>query len=217
MSKIIQKLNRLKNPESFFQINTIKGFKYIDKAGEIVNEYHDGDKIPPFSMDLNGLIIEKPKGKIEVLKITPQAIWAKFKEIDSLDMISRTFSQESEKILQILEVKNLSRIGWRNFFIYEFADEKKQSEYFEKLTSLRDLKLSAAILEIKTEKNFKANLSIQPVIKNDEQKTAGVLFDVDIFQIDNLAVENIQDVLNSFKQYIQDENGFVRILNETFL
>ena len=40
MSKVIQKLNKLKNPESFFQINTIKGFKYVDRAGEIVNAYH---------------------------------------------------------------------------------------------------------------------------------------------------------------------------------
>ena len=40
MSKTIQKLNTLKNPESFMQINTIKGFKYVDRAGEIVNAYH---------------------------------------------------------------------------------------------------------------------------------------------------------------------------------
>jgi len=33
MSDTIQKLNKLKNPESFIQINTVKGFKYIDKAG----------------------------------------------------------------------------------------------------------------------------------------------------------------------------------------
>ncbi len=40
MSKTIKKLNKLNNLESFIQIDTIKGFKYIDRAGEIVNTYY---------------------------------------------------------------------------------------------------------------------------------------------------------------------------------
>ena len=84
MSNTIQKLNKLKNHESFMQINTVKGFKYIDKAGEIVNQYHTENIVPNFEMNLNGLIIKEPKSKIYELKITSQMIWAKFNEIDSL-------------------------------------------------------------------------------------------------------------------------------------
>ncbi len=40
MSKRIKKLGKLIHDHSFFQINIIKGYKYIDRAGEIVNMYH---------------------------------------------------------------------------------------------------------------------------------------------------------------------------------
>lgn len=217
MSKTIQKLNKLKNPESFLQINTVRGFKYIDKAGEIVNEYHKKDIAPVFSMNLDGLIIKDPKEKIEELKITPQTIWAKFFEVDSLDSIARMFHQEIEKIIKILEIEKISRIGWRNYFIYDFINEEKQNQYFEKLLATKDLKFSIASFEIKTGNRIKANLIIQPVIKNDEQKTRGVLFDVDVFQKEEVGVSNIDNILESFHKYLIDENGFLKILNDTFI
>jgi hypothetical protein len=74
MSQTVQKLNKLKNPESFIQVNTIKGYKYVDRAGEIVNFYYKNNSAPKFIMGLNGLSIEEPKEKIDELKITPQLI-----------------------------------------------------------------------------------------------------------------------------------------------
>lgn len=217
MSKTIQKLNKLKNPESFLQINTIKGFKYIDKAGEIVNEYHKNDSAPVFSMNLDGLLIRDPKEKIEELKITPQTIWAKFSEVDSLDSVARMFSLEAERIIKILEVENVSRIGWRNYFIFDFINEGKQNQYFENIFLIKNSKLSVASFEVITEKQFKVNLIVQPVIKNDEQKTRGVLFDIDIFQKENITTNNIYDILKTFREYLVDENGFLKVLNDTFI
>jgi len=217
MSKTIQKLNKLKNPESFLQINTIRGFKYIDKAGEIVNEYHKKDTAPVFSMNLDGLIIKDPKEKIEELKITPQTIWAKFSEVDSLDSVARMFSLEAERIIKILEVGNISRIGWRNYFIFDFINEEKQNQYFEKIFLIKKSKLNVASFEVTTEKQFKVNLVIQPVIKNDEQKTRGVLFDIDIFQKENITTDNIHNILKTFREYLIDENGFLKVINDTFI
>lgn len=216
--KTIQKINKLKNPESFFQVNTVKGFKYVDRAGEIVNNYHKEDKIPAFSMGLEGLVIQKPKDKIDTLKITSQTIWMKFSEIDSMDMTIRSFSEEVNKIVKILEVEKINRIGWRNFFIYDFLDKTKQDEYFKKLVTIKDLKLSTASFKIETNKDFDLNLVVQPVIKNDDQLTTGVLFDVDIYQTKEIDIENIEKILSSFRKYMQDEeNGLINILNETFL
>lgn len=218
MGKKIQKISNLKNPESFFQLNTIKGFKYIDKAGEIVNAYHIEENVPSFSMGLEGLVIEKPKDKIDILKITSQTIWAKFSQINSLDMIIRLFVQEASNIINILEVEKINRIGWRNYFIYDFIDKTKQDEYFKKLVTLNNLTLSTASFHISTKHDFKINLIIQPVIKNDEQMTSGVLFDVDIYQTDNIDTKGISTTLDSFRKYILDENdGLVNVLNGTFL
>jgi len=216
MSKTIQKLNKLKNPESFIQINTIKGFKYIDRAGEIVNAYHKNNSAPQFQMGLNGLVIEQPKDKIEQLKVTAQVIWAKFSEIDSLDSISNLFAKESESILKILEVDKVSRIGWRNYFVYEFINKEKQEGYLKKFTVIQDTKPTIIRLEIKTGKDFGANLTLQPVIKNDRNKTPGILFDVDIFQNGEFEPEDISRLLKEFRQYLANENGFLSVVNNTF-
>jgi len=216
MSKTIAKLNKLNNPESFIQINTIKGFKYVDKAGEIVNAYHKKNSAPQFSMNLNGLVIQEPKDKIEQLKITAQAVWAKFAEPDSLDMISTLFSKEAETVLKILEVEKISRIGWRNYFVYEFADQVKQDEYLKKFTVIKETKPSVIRLEVKTGKDFSANLVIQPVVKNDEAKTLGILFDVDISQTGEIGTGDISATLKSFRQYLVDDNGFLSVINSTF-
>lgn len=217
MSKPIQKLNKLKNPESFVEFRTIKGFKYIDKAGEIVNNYHIKNSAPQFSMGLDGLVIIKPKEKIEALKITPQAIWARFTEIDSLGMISRIFSEESDSIASILDIEELSRVGWRNYFIYEFIDKEKQKKYFEKISNLKQSNLLLAKLEIQTGKDFKATLIMKPVVKSDAQKTPAVLFDVDVFQTGKISFKDASKMLDEFRKYLADESGFLEFLNNTFL
>ena len=216
MSKMITKLNKLNNPESFMQINTIKGFKYIDKAGELVNLYHKNNTAPQFSMGLSGLLINEPKDKIDELKITSQVVWAKFTKIDSLDMISSLFAKETEQILKILEVEKVSRIGWRNYFVYEFQDKAKQDEYLKKFTAIDNAKPSILRFEIETGKDFGANLIIQPVVKNDTNKTPGVLFDVDVFKNGEIEAKDTSSILKSFRQYLADENGFLNVVNNTF-
>jgi len=216
MSKTIQKLNRLKNPESFIQINTIRGYKYIDKAGEIINSYHRNKIAPQFQMDLSGLVIEQPIDKIDILKVTSQVIWAKFNEIDSLDSISTLYGKESEKILKILEVDKISRIGWRNYFVYEFLSKEKQEEYLTKIVLIKSAIPSAIRLELKIGKDFSANLLLQPVVKNNTEKTTGILFDIDIFQNGEFEPNNITTILKGFKKYLIDQNGFLGLINNTF-
>ena len=65
-------------------------------------------------------------------------------------------------------------------------------------------------------KDFSANLMIQPVIKNDTNKTHGVLFDIDIFQNGEFESKNISKILKEFRQYLADENGFLSVVNSTF-
>jgi len=216
MSKTISKLNKLNNPASFIQVNTIKGFKYVDRAGEIVNSYHRKNLPPQFSMALNGLDIIKPVDKIEQLKITPETFWMKSEEVDSLDMFSSIFKKELEKVLKILEVEEVSRIGWRNYFIYEFADESAQKEYLKKFTVIDATNPIMVRLEIKTGKDFSANLILRPVIKNNTEKTPGVLFDIDLFKNGDTKVEEVYSILRVFQKYLGDENGFLDLINKTF-
>ncbi|MDR3307166.1 MAG: hypothetical protein LBS61_05875 [Endomicrobium sp.] len=184
MKNIINKIGNLKNSQSFFQINTIKGFKYIHKAGEIINYYHNGDEPPIYQMNPNGLLIYTPKVKIDTLRVTSEAICAKFSDVDSLDSISDIFVKESEEIIKILEIKTFARIGWRNNFIYEVGDRTNLSkvyEYLNKYSTDENLKVSDIKFEIETKTDFKAVLIVKAVIKNDNN-TVGLLFDIDTYK-----------------------------------
>jgi hypothetical protein len=215
MGKAIQKLNKLANPLSFIQINTIKGFKYVDRAGEIVNSYCKGSAAPKFTMNLNGLIIDQPLDKTDQLKITTQTVWMKFNEVDSLDMVSNIFEKEAEKILNILDVDKISRVGWRNYFIYDFEDDKEKDCYFKKFSIIKNTKPQILRLEIETGKKFSASLMIEPVLNNDT-KTDGVLFDVDLFIDGELERKDISRFLKEFRQYLCEEKGFLDLINDSF-
>lgn len=214
MSKTINKLNQLKNTESFFQVNTIKGFKYIDKAGEIVNSYHKKNEMPIFNMNLDGLVIEKPVDKVEQLKVTPTSIWMRFVEIDSLDNISRIYSKALQNVCDILSVEKANRIGWRNYFVYEFT-EKKHEEKVIKNIQLFDLGKTEFIrIKIENLKSFEAVLMLQLLAKAENPEKKALLFDIDLFQRGELEVGNSQSILKNFREYLQDKEGFLGIVNK---
>lgn len=213
---MITKLNKLNNPESFLQINIVKGFKYIDLAGEIVNQYHKKDTPPKFRMGLEGLVIENPLNYIDLLKVTPTIIWGKFSNNPSFDSILKIFNEQANNILQILKVDKINRIGWRNYFIYE-VNQNKLDEYFKKYFQPNTLKITSYTSELVTNKDFKANLTVVPVVKNDSGSTKGLLFDVDIFQTGNFTPDQINQILKNFREFLSNKGEFINILNTTFL
>jgi len=215
MSKTVQKLNKLHNPESFIQVNTIKGFKYIDKAGEIVNKYHIKNKPPNFTMNPEALVIEKPQDKIDLLRVTATNFWLKFSKIDSLDMIIGLFQKNTKDVLETLEVTKLSRIGWRNYFIYEFVNDDKFKSYFANLQPIKNNDFISLTVSIKTNKSFKGNLTIVPVAKTDS-KTKAILFDIDMFEEGDFAVQSIETKLKEFLTYLKAEDGFLEKINKSF-
>lgn len=212
MSIEVKKLNSLKNPESFIQLTLIKGYKYVDKAGEIVNTYHKNNTPPVFSMNLNELRLSKPTDKIEELRVSAQMIWARFLVVDSLDMVATIFHKESKKILNILGTEKASRLGWRNYFIYEFESGNEQDKFFENITSFKGGQTNAISFEIKTDRKFKIILGLQPVVKTDG-KTPGVLLDVDLSQDGEIDLKDFSKLLKEFREYLNDEKGFLGVVN----
>lgn len=218
MAVKINKLTKLKNPESFLQLDTVKGFKYIDKAGELVNLYVTNNKPPKFQMDLSGLIVDNPTKKISQLKVSPDMVWSNFKEISSLDEISLSFLNEVTPILDILEITQLKRIGWRNYFIYEFKNFDERDKYFKALNKLNPNKseVTSLSLRILSSSDLKGNLLIQAVKKNEDFSKVAVLFDVDIFLEGVFDVSDLKSKLTTIRQYLTSEEGLLALINDSF-
>lgn len=214
MGKIkLKKISDLQNIESFMQIDLFKGYKYVDKAGEIVNYFYNDKKEPLFTMDLNGLIIHKPSNEIETLKVSAKVFWAHFISPDSLDQIKNWFSKNSTDILNILSVNKITRLGWRNYFVYDFIDIKQRDAVFNKYLPNENFRTEEFMFSTQC-KDLDLNIKIQKIKKKDKIESPGILIDIDMFKLfkEPLSVNLINNDLNNFIGTIRSED-FLEIIN----
>lgn len=210
MSDKIKKLNKLQHPSSFIQLNTIRGFKYVDKAGEIVNEYHNKNTPPEFVMNLNGLVIKNPSSTLDELRITPNTIWARLESAGSLEQIESAFQKNVETITSILEIEKVKRFGWRNYYIFECQSKEEMGGYFKKSSSITMGNLT--YLEISIKKgDIEANVRIKQMIKVDDSEKYGVLFDIDTFMNKEVEVSEIKNLSGQFKTFLKKD--FLSLVN----
>ena len=213
MKKHLQ-ITDFEKQESFLQVNTIKGFKYIDRAGELVNFFHSPDNKPPkFNMNMQGLVLSAPEPGIQEFKISPDNIWMKGDpKLDAIHTIS-TFNEKALAVLKILEVNEISRIGWRTVFSYLFDDEEKLKAFFNKLLQIPGIGESEIHAKLETGKDFKAHLRFFPAVKASDNKKF-LIFDIDVYKEGSaLKVSDLKPSLTSFWDYIKSPDGFFRTVN----
>lgn len=214
MPKItISKINNLKNIESFLQINLFKGYKYVDKAGEIVNNFYHNKKEPIFKMGLGGLIISQPNEEVEEVKISAKTFWSHFVNPSSFESSINYFEKISIETLNILEVDKISRLGWRNYFVYEFPNEEKRDEILNRFFVNKNFKMEEFNFSTK-DKELSLDIKVKKIKKNDEMETPGLLFDIDISQSfdDFLEKKELPAKLLEFINFIRS-NTFLNIIN----
>ncbi|MBD3360364.1 hypothetical protein GF366_01020 [Candidatus Peregrinibacteria bacterium] len=211
--KQVQKLNGLVHSESFLQVNFIKGFKYIDKAGEVVNLFYDEKNNPPvFQMDRNFLVIRKESQLKEEYRLSINNFWGHYLSPDGLDKVATDFEKKCTDVLPIVDIKKINRLGWRNYFVYEF-DAAEDNTKFSSLLNREDLALSELSFS-KKYGDFIYNYKIRKVIKSNKEKTQGVLFDVDCYKeyATSLDINKIKIELKSMREAIQSAD-FLEIIN----
>jgi len=211
--KPIKKLNKLKHVEAFIQADYLKGYEYVDKAGELVNKFYLGNTPPKFSMNLDGLIILQPDTKTKEIKISPLSFWAHFLIPDSLDQIGQLFEKKLELVHKVIKPEDYSRLGWRNYFILE-VDTQENDSFKRKFVPSEKFDFKQSIFSIKTGL-FDNNFNIVPASKKDDPKSPAILFDVDTFIQYGKSV-NIQKIINDLKDMALLIRGeqFLEIINQ---
>jgi hypothetical protein len=209
----ISKIQQLNNVESFLQINFVKGYKYIDKAGEVVNYFYKDSEPPRFTMDLGGLIITNPGYKIDAIKISSDVFWAHFLSPDSLEQIDSYFGKKSQDIMEILQIAEISRLGWRNYLVCEFTDVGKRDAILNKFQPIEGLNLED-ITYVSECMDLSLNIKIRKVSKKDESALPGILIDVDFYKQykEYLPSPKIVSQLLEFKRVVRSDK-FLEIVN----
>ena len=201
----IKKINNLKRLEGFLQLNYLKGFKYVDKAGEFINNLYKGGKYPGHAMDPTGMIIKFDE-KTE-LKVSPHHLWMRFIEPDSFDYQRQDFEKKATLVNSIFEPAEYTRIGWRSYFVYECGNT------YPKVVSL-DFLSGADFGEIvftKKLKDFDSRISVSRIIKKENSAKA-ILFDIDIFYKEKITRDDFAKISTLLKD-IEDAYKSEELLN----
>lgn len=193
MSKKINKTNNLRKLEGFLQLNYSKGFKYIDKAGEFLNNLYTEDPFPPNVIDSTGMIV-KIDEKTQ-LKTSPHHLWMHFVEPETFDYQSREFMNKAVLVNSIFEPETYTRIGWRNFLVYEC---KKSYPNILPNNFIKPDEFNEIVFTKKIEK-FDSRISVSKLIKNDTD-TKAILFDIDLFLKDDISRKDFGKISSILKE-----------------
>ena len=183
MSKTIKKITDLQNAESFVQANLVQGYKYIDKAGEIVNYFYSNGKPPLFDMNLGRLVIKTPDNATAEVKVSPNDFWGHYISPDSLDLIEHSFDKYQKDICNILDVGQINRIGWRNYFVFEFAQSEtdKREKVLSKFTPDDNFKFSETVFVVE-EEGITQKVKVVRAERRVKDPPPAILFDVDCYK-----------------------------------
>lgn len=207
----ISKLNKLKNVESYVQVSYLKGFKYIDKAGEILNCYQDINGRIAYDMSSERLIIHKPVPGIDDLKVSNIDIWAHFVEPSNLGKIKQEYLKEFNSIIDIVEVCAIERIGWRNYFVIDIENNKTT----DKILPVKDAQFVELTMK-KTMGEINLNCRVKPLSKVNGSSKA-ILFDIDAFitkQINTSEVSNKIEIIKNALESDETKNLINSILGK---
>jgi len=207
----IKSITDLKLQNSFYQLNLIKGFKYIDKAGEIVNLYYEGDKPPNFNMGIDGLYLKSPEEYIEVLKYSSDRLWMKFDKIDTIDQVIQFIRKPINITKDIQKVEIISRIGWRNIYLIELMNTQEVNNIEKIVEIIPDTNtLSFRITHSKNE--IKSLIEIELLVNKKDKNKKALQINVDVFIQENIKIDDVIKRTKEIMQYFK--NDFIKLINQ---
>src|SRR3712207_5470602 len=107
MSKSVMTLMNLFN--SYVQVNTIRGNRYLDDAGKIMNFYDDD--FPEKEVGLEGLNMKNKESKLRTVQVTTDRIWVHVHQPDTLTYAMDNSFKVVEQISDIIGVTSFKRVA----------------------------------------------------------------------------------------------------------
>jgi len=204
--------------DSFFQANTIKGHRYLDDAGKIMNRWDS--EFPNKDVGLSGLLMRNPDAMLRELRVDNRTIWIHFSLADRLRQIIDLSIDITTEICDILEVNQFSRLGLRIQFIYDVSDVTGESGQITDrifVPALQDIMEGRQpqdsfqfAVNTGTQQN-PVTLRVAAVEKKPEAKTPsgfpehGLLVDADIFQTQTSYLDDLKRFMRSAQNWVDRE------------
>jgi hypothetical protein len=198
----IHKINSLIHEQSFLQINYENNFKTFDFKGSLIDVFSRNNNLLGIN-ESDGIVLRFNNKEI---KIASNSFWVHTNKPDGLDRFSNDYNSEIKKLNEIVNVKKIVRIGWRNYFVYEFIDKKTRDDCFDSFFPKEDLIQPKSMEFFVKQDNIINNFFIKKVTKVEED-VPGILFDIDSFKTfkDGLDIGNTKTEIKKLRENIQSE------------
>lgn len=182
----------------FVQANLIKGYRYLDLSGIVLNRISNLYK--EFGIDPGGCLLQHPKDAKDpyAIRFSPDRIWLRYVPIESLAYVIDTAPEWINSIAKDIEVSKFSRLGLRSEFFLPCTNIAKASTFLTKRASSEIIGSKVAQIEdrqdVDTECHFRVRvanfiaairLRIVKIIREPtapiDYDSDGLIFDVDIY------------------------------------
>ena len=179
---------------AFFQANTVKGARYIDDAGKIINDY--ADDYYDISVGVEGLRLVKPKrdDMPDEIAVDMNRIWIACYGEGAIKKVKENAEEITKLVSRHIGVDSYRRLGFR---IQYFKSTANAKEYIQHLysriaaTELQTMVPAGTVLETISrtrfsDGSFRILLGIQPIAvarppeKKSDYVSDGVIIDVDV-------------------------------------
>lgn len=205
----IKKLTDIENTDGYIQSKFIKGYKYIDRAGEILNLYEKDDGAISYSMSPERLVIHEPTKGIKELKISNHDFWIHFQKPASLEMVEKQYLDNAKKILAVTGVKKVINIGWRNQYLYEQPNKELTLKHLAPT-----LPEEVSAISFSTEVgSISVNVSAQLLKDNETEKKSALLLDFDFYLVADFEISELSEAIRQLKSAIRSKEVLV-IINQ---
>ena len=177
--------------KAYCQVNTLKGHRYLDDAGKIMNLYDD--TFTEKSVGLDGLHMVHKGATLEGLRVTIDRIWLAFAKPDTLQYVFDNASKLTNQVAEIINVTEAERFGLRLEHLYPIEDtvtaRAMAAGIFREALLPEDMQLSTfeAVVEAHGD-DLNVILRVRPVRRSAEPEEAkallefGIMFDADIYR-----------------------------------
>ena len=196
--------------DAFFQANTIKGYRYLDEAGKIMNRWDS--EFASKDVGVQGLLMQNPDAMMRQLRVDNRTIWIHFGMADRLRQIIELSVNTTTEICGILDIKQFSRLGLRIQFIYDVSDVTGESGQI--INKILVPAFQGIIKGGQPQNNFQlavntgtqqnpVTLRVATVDKKPEAKAPsgfpehGLLIDADIFQTQTSHLDDLKRFMRS--------------------
>jgi hypothetical protein len=202
----------------FFQVNTIKGHRYLDDAGKIMNRWDS--EFPNKDVGIVGLLMRNPDTMLRELRVDSRTIWIHFSLPERLRQVAELSVGITTEICGILEVTQFSRVGLRIQLIYNMDDVAGENGrvtnniFVPALQAVTEGRQPGDEFEFTINTGTKQNpvtLRVAAVEKKSEAKTPagfpehGLLVDADIFQKQTSYLDDLKRFMRSAQDWIDNE------------